>query len=103
MRNQRSSAVAPRAGVQPPPVSVRPRRQAAIEAAEEPRPDGHLNLPMEAAAGLLAGPSHEAMIRRRAYERYERNGCVSGRELEDWLDAEAEVGAQLMVGRVGED
>jgi len=102
MRNQRSSAVASRASVPPPPVSARPRRKAAIQAAEEPRPDGHLSLPMGTASGLLESASHEELIRRRAYERYERNGCVSGRELEDWLAAEAEVGAQPMVGRVGE-
>lgn len=47
---------------------------------------------------LLEGPTREAMIRVRAYERYERNGCVGGRELDDWLAAEAEVGALLMTG-----
>jgi hypothetical protein len=35
------------------------------------------------------------MIRVRAYDRYERNGCVDGHELDDWLAAEAEVGALM--------
>ncbi len=30
-------------------------------------------------------------IRQRAYELYEQRGHLEGRELEDWLQAEAEV------------
>ncbi len=33
----------------------------------------------------------EEKIRRRAYELYEARGCKSGKELEDWLQAEAEI------------
>lgn len=33
----------------------------------------------------------EEAIRHRAYERYEARGRVDGFELEDWLEAEAEV------------
>ncbi|PYV70909.1 MAG: hypothetical protein DMG96_30085 [Acidobacteria bacterium] len=33
----------------------------------------------------------EAEIRRRAYELYERRGRVGGHDLDDWLQAEAEV------------
>jgi hypothetical protein len=33
----------------------------------------------------------QAEIRRRAYERYEQNGCTDGDELQGWLQAEAEV------------
>ncbi len=33
----------------------------------------------------------EGKIRRRAYELYEVRGRQSGRELEDWLRAEAEI------------
>ena len=33
----------------------------------------------------------EAEIRSRAYELYERRGRVDGHELDDWLQAEAEV------------
>ncbi len=34
---------------------------------------------------------HEEKIRRRAYELYEARGRQDGRELEDWLKAEAEI------------
>lgn len=37
----------------------------------------------------------ELMIRLAAYSFYERRGCVSGNELEDWLQAEMEVDRQL--------
>lgn len=103
MRNQRFSAGASPASVTPPPVGSRSRKQATVPAPEAPRHNGPLNLPMDTSSGPLESASHEEVIRRRAYERYERNGCVSGRDLEDWLAAEAEVGAQLMVGRVSED
>ncbi|MGA9416704.1 MAG: DUF2934 domain-containing protein [Terriglobales bacterium] len=33
----------------------------------------------------------EEMIRARAYELYEEGGREDGRDLEDWLQAEAEV------------
>ncbi len=33
----------------------------------------------------------EAVIRLRAYEYYEERGCEDGRDLEDWLRAEAEI------------
>lgn len=33
----------------------------------------------------------EAVIRQRAYEYYEERGCEDGRDLEDWLRAEAEI------------
>jgi len=33
----------------------------------------------------------EAEIRRRDYELYERRGRMDGHELDDWLQAEAEV------------
>ena len=41
--------------------------------------------------GLLEGPTREDLIRRRAYTLYERNGCVYGRAMDDWLTAEAEL------------
>ena len=40
--------------------------------------------------GPLAKPSHEE-IAKHAYEIYERNGCQPGREIENWLAAEAEL------------
>lgn len=33
----------------------------------------------------------QEQIRRRAYELYEQRGAENGHELEDWLQAEAEV------------
>jgi hypothetical protein len=33
----------------------------------------------------------QEQIRRRAYELYEQRGAQDGHELEDWLQAEAEV------------
>ncbi len=33
----------------------------------------------------------EEQVRRRAFELYEERGCGNGRELEDWLRAEAEI------------
>ena len=44
---------------------------------------------------LLEGPTREQLIRAHAYSRYEGNGCVDGHDLDDWLAAEAEVGALL--------
>jgi len=35
-------------------------------------------------------PGHEE-IALRAYELYVERGCVSGRELDDWLQAESEL------------
>ena len=40
-------------------------------------------------------PSIAELISRRAYELYEQRGCAHGSHVEDWLQAEAEVKAQL--------
>jgi len=48
----------------------------------------------ERAAQATPGPSTEPSpeaIARRAYELYLQRGSVSGYELEDWLQAEAEL------------
>jgi hypothetical protein len=47
---------------------------------------------------LLEGPTREDLIRRRAFDLYERNGCVDGRALDDWLAAESEVGDMVLEG-----
>lgn len=79
--------------------AARPRM--AAKSADAPAADGvamgepTLALELSAGPALLEGPTRESMIRARAFERYERNGCVSGRELDDWLAAEAEVGALM--------
>jgi hypothetical protein len=36
-------------------------------------------------------PTIEEQIRRRAYELYEARGKQDGQELDDWLQAEAEI------------
>lgn len=40
---------------------------------------------------LERGHQVQDQIRRRAFELYEQRGHVAGHELEDWLQAEAEV------------
>lgn len=42
--------------------------------------------------------SRDERIRRAAYARYEQRGREPGHEVEDWLGAEAEVGAESDVG-----
>ena len=41
--------------------------------------------------GLSSVGSTEDLIRGRAYELYERRGREDGHDLEDWLEAEAEI------------
>lgn len=90
----------------PPPVARSLARRHAVPPAAKARkatkeapadaPDtaaAPLTLGLSAGPALLEGPTREALIRERAYDRYERNGCVDGREVDDWLAAEAEVGA----------
>ena len=40
---------------------------------------------------LVNDPKRDELIRRRAYEFYERRGRVYGHAMDDWLAAEAEV------------
>lgn len=40
---------------------------------------------------VAQNPNVADLIRRRAYELYEARGREEGRELEDWLRAEAEI------------
>lgn len=76
---------APRAATQPP-VAFADDADAALEL---PAPEEH---------ELLEGPSREDLIRRRAYDLYERNGCIDGHALDDWLAAEAELGREVIEG-----
>ena len=41
--------------------------------------------------GRTAAEDSEEQIRRRAYELYEARSCGDGHDLEDWLEAEAEI------------
>lgn len=45
-----------------------------------------------ATSGMTAAEAaNEDQIRRRAYELYEEHGRQDGHEVEDWLQAEAEI------------
>jgi hypothetical protein len=44
----------------------------------------------------------EEFIRERAYELFEARGCESGHELDDWLQAEAEVRGKKSVAGADE-
>ena len=48
-----------------------------------------------AAPALLSSVEREEMVRLAAYFRAEQRGFAPGREWEDWLVAEAEVGARV--------
>lgn len=39
-------------------------------------------------------------IRRRAYELYEKRGCDHGHDVDDWLDAEAEINRTAVRAKV---
>ncbi len=45
-------------------------------------------------------PSRLSRIARRAHELYEARGGQDGRDLDDWLQAEREVDAEIEAGRV---
>lgn len=49
--------------------------------------DGVSNAPAQQESSSIA----ENDIARRAYDRYLARGCVPGRDLDDWLDAEREL------------
>jgi hypothetical protein len=49
------------------------------------------------------GEDRYEMIRQTAYSFYVARGCGAGRELDDWLQAEAEVNAALARGPQGSD
>lgn len=46
-------------------------------------------------AAAAADAQRESMVREAAYFRYQRNGCVDGRALDDWIAAEAEFGQSV--------
>ena len=48
----------------------------------------------QASPALRSQYSREEAIRQAAYAAYERRGSTGGNEVQDWLDAEAEVDAQ---------
>jgi len=50
--------------------------------------------PAGGTAPVQTEPAHEQIVREAAYFIYERSGRVNGRELENWLRAEAEITQQ---------
>jgi len=46
-------------------------------------------------ASAAANDDMSERIRRRAFELYERRGRADGQDIEDWLQAEAEIAAEL--------
>jgi hypothetical protein len=46
----------------------------------------------------MDAPSHEA-IARRAYLKWQVRGCPGGTALQDWLEAESELKAEIGQGR----
>lgn len=61
-------------------------------------PDTALELPAPPEHELIEGPSRDDLIRRRAFDLYQRNGCVDGHALDDWLAAEAELDREVLEG-----
>lgn len=85
--------------------SIRPSTRASRRApGRPPRPPAGTEAaaPLEPAAPYeherITGPSREELIRRRAYDLYQRNGCVDGHALDDWLAAEAELDRDVIEG-----
>ncbi len=108
MRNQNAPAIASRAAPRcvPHPADAAAPAKADQNASKAASPNGaDTKAPTQVrqkAAGpsLLEASSRESLIRARAYERYECNGCVDGNDVDDWLAAEAEVSAMLCRGEV---
>lgn len=61
-------------------------------------PDTALELPAPQEHELIEGPSRDDLIRRRAFDLYQRHGCIDGHALDDWLAAEAELGREVLEG-----
>jgi hypothetical protein len=61
--------------------------------ADEQRISKELRVHQTSSHADAPGPNPEEEIRRRAYELYEARGREDGHDLEDWLQAEAEITA----------
>ena len=82
----------------PQPWLPRPAPRAGFAPTGTTETDTALELPAPEEHELIEGPSREDLIRRRAFDLYQRNGCVDGRALDDWLTAEAELGREVLEG-----
>lgn len=76
-------------------VHRRPARSRATAGGSTGLPDGQAGETSDtgADAARVDAETRDAQIHRLAYERYMSNGCVDGHALDDWLAAEAAVGA----------
>ncbi len=86
-----------------PPTRHATRRPPAAAPVPGPSPgpqdgDALLEGPEPPPHELIEGPDRDELIRRRAYDLYEREGCVDGHALDDWLNAEAEVDRLVVEG-----
>jgi Protein of unknown function (DUF2934) len=81
------------------PTSKTAAHQRAARSEAATTTDGSVGLPDGQAGDAGAdtrqadAESRDVQIHRLAYERYLSNGCVDGHALDDWLAAEAAVGA----------
>jgi hypothetical protein len=70
------------------------QQQAAIPAAQQGATRAKAARPARKGNGqseMAAGTGREELIRQKAYALFEARQCESGHELEDWLQAEAQV------------
>jgi len=83
-----------------PDAAKSPDPPAAAEVAQ--RPPRSRKLPTDVPASARLTPeARRALIAKTAYLRAEQRGFAPGREVEDWLSAEAEVDALLTVAPGG--
>lgn len=59
-----------------------------------------INISVERSSGPLDPERRNSMIAAAAYFRAERRGFESGFELEDWLEAEAEIDGKFKDGEI---
>jgi hypothetical protein len=72
----------------PPPPSSSGKAGRAAAPAKDPAPPRRAEPAAE--PPVAARPTYEE-IARRAFEIYQREGCLPGRDFENWLKAEAEL------------
>ena len=75
-----------------------PRKTASTTAAAKP---AKATKTAPAATNFVGPGQRAALIAKAAYFRAEKRGFAPGHETEDWLAAESEVDAKLMLGAAG--
>jgi hypothetical protein len=92
-RTKPAKAAAPTATKVPTARAARPKARPAAVPAGPPALQALAAPPRQE---LLEGPTREDLIRRRAFDLYQRNGCQAGHDVDDWLAAEADVGCMMI-------